>query len=307
MSLVPDISFCVICMKKVLSSEKSLQCGNTCERLFHAACINVSDSEYRRLKADSGRQWQCDRFDCIKLNLHPLNKLLNRFDTISSQMATIITKLDDLASIHKDISSINTQINQVNEKLTNIEPRIIDSENRIKTLEDEVLVLKNGNPSSSNVETILEEINDRELRSRNIIFYNVPESSSSSTSIRIDHDKSITSKLIHSFCTSDPDCSFKLYRVGRPVKNKPRPLKVIFQTPNPVMDICKNFDPKRLVDIDPSLENVSLSRDRTLHERKYLSDLRATLKERTDKGENDLTIKYVNGTPKIVKQTPKNG
>jgi hypothetical protein len=40
----------------------------------------------------------------------------------------------------------------------------------------------------------------------------------------------------------------------------------------------------------------------------YISQcLRVTLKERTDRGENNLTIKYINGTPKIVsKLAPKN-
>lgn len=306
MSLIPDNSICVVCMRKVLDSDKGLQCENICERWFHAFCVNVPDPEYRRLASDGNRKWTCARFDCTELNKHPLNNLQSKFDTISMQMAAIITKLDDLSSITKDISSIKSQLVQVNEKLSNIEPRITDSENRIKSLEDEVLGLKNCKESGSNVESVLEEINDRERRSRNVIIYNLPESASSTISVRIDHDKNLISKLTNVLCTTNPVTIFKSYRIGRSSKNKIRPLKVIFKDSGCVMDFCKNFDQKSLPDLDPNLKNVSVSRDRTPNERKHLFDLRAALKDRTESGETDLTIKYINGTPKIVKQTPKN-
>lgn len=51
--------------------------------------------------------------------------------------------------------------------------------------------------------------------------------------------------------------------------------------------------------LDETLEGMSLSRDRTLMERRHLADLREALKARTEAGEHDLIIKYSNGIPKI--------
>jgi hypothetical protein len=249
MSLVPDHTFCLVCMKKVLETEKGLQCENKCLRWFHAACVNVSDSEYRKLSADNNRKWFCARYDCIEPNNHPLSGLLSRFETMSTQMATIISKLDILTTVPADISAIKNELANVNEKLDNIEPRIVSSEIKIKALEDEVQRIKNSN-SSSNVEQVVEEINDRERRSRNVIIYNLPESTSVTLATRIDHDKNLVSKLTSKFCSAEYDSSFKLYRIGRTQRNKTRPLKVVFNNTDPVFDLCKRFDQKALSDLD---------------------------------------------------------
>lgn len=37
-----------------------------------------------------------------------------------------------------------------------------------------------------------------------------------------------------------------------------------------------------------------------------MKKLRDELKQRTDDGEGDLTIKYIKGTPRIIKQESKN-
>ncbi|KAG8273693.1 hypothetical protein J6590_017015 [Homalodisca vitripennis] len=56
---------------------------------------------------------------------------------------------------------------------------------------------------------------------------------------------------------------------------------------------------------DLRISNVTVSRVRTEQERKHLTELRNQLEKRTNEGESGLTIKFVNGTPKIVKN-PKN-
>lgn len=311
MSLVPDITICIICMKKVLNEERGIQCESECDRWFHASCAGISDVEYRKLSSDDKKKWFCNRFDCTEVGRHPLNILISNFETISTQMAAMLSKLNDLTTIPNDISSINDSLVQVNEKLSNLEPRIIDSEKRIQALEDEVRVLKTSNSADpTNIESVLEEINDRERRTRNILIYNLPESTSNTTSSKLEHDKNLISKLTSTFCTSDSiDSSFKCHRIGQPSKdkNKPRPIKVMFKDPSVVTHFWKKFDQSRIAGIYPDSQNVSVGRDRTPAERKYLSELRETLKSRTDSGELDLTIKFINGAPKIIKKTSKNG
>lgn len=308
MSLVPNANVCLICMKIVLDDDKGIQCEHYCDRWFHAACVNLSDSEYQNLAADNNNSWVCNRHDCVKLADHPLNKLINNFETVSARMEALLTKLGNVTAISNDISSIKDQLIQVNEKLSNFEPRICDSENRIKLLEEEVKCLKNAenHGPNSNIETVIEEFHDRERRSRNVIVYNVPESKSRTVSVRIQQDDALISKLTSSFGSSELDYAFKSYRIGRPNKDKHRPLKVVFKNTSTVADFCKNFNPADLKNLDSDLHDVSLSRDRTPTERKYLNELRDTLKARTEGGETDLTIKFVNGVPKIVVNASKN-
>ncbi|KAG8284792.1 hypothetical protein J6590_095144 [Homalodisca vitripennis] len=48
------------------------------------------------------------------------------------------------------------------------------------------------------------------------------------------------------------------------------------------------------------------SRDRTPKEREYLTNLPRDMKDRQDKGERDITIRYKIGSPSIVKSNSKN-
>lgn len=66
---------------------------------------------------------------------------------------------------------------------------------------------------------------------------------------------------------------------------------------NDAVEIFKSFNPN---DVPDNLHGISISHDRTPRERAYLAELRATLKSRQDAGEDNLTIKFVNGAPKIV-------
>ncbi|KAG5879077.1 hypothetical protein JTB14_006345 [Gonioctena quinquepunctata] len=50
-------------------------------------------------------------------------------------------------------------------------------------------------------------------------------------------------------------------------------------------------------------KDVTIKEDKSKAERKYLQCLRQELKQRIDKGEIDLTMKYIEGIPKIITQT----
>lgn len=306
MSFLLDPLACIVCMKMVSDDERGVQCDSGCERWFHSSCVKISDAEYRKLASNSNTKWICNRSDCVKPNQHPLNQLVTKMESISSQMERMLNKLDALASLPDDVAAIKTELFTVNDKLNNFEPRISEAERRISALNDNLNALKAGGTGSVSVDSVIEEISDRNRRACNIILYGISECKSKTLSVRISHDNDLVSTLVQPFCKSGDDHSFKSFRIGKSSTAKPRPLKVIFKHSGSVQEFAKNFDSTVLSDINPNFENVSFSRDRTLHERKQLSDLRTQLKERQDGGEADLTIKYVNGAPKIVKKNPKN-
>lgn len=68
------------------------------------------------------------------------------------------------------------------------------------------------------------------------------------------------------------------------------------------MKLLKRFSAEELAEAVDRFSEISISRDKTL----LLNELRQTLDRRTKAGESNLIIKYVNGTPKIVNNNPKN-
>jgi len=90
---------------------------------------------------------------------------------------------------------------------------------------------------------------------------------------------------------------FKLIRLGRVQPNINRPLKVILKTKDQVINIISTFNTSKRA--NPAIV-ISISRDRTFMERKLVRQTYAELKERNEKGELGITIKYFNGMPRII-------
>lgn len=95
------------------------------------------------------------------------------------------------------------------------------------------------------------------------------------------------------------------FRLGRKQSGKPRPIKCILRCETEAVELLRSFNEKKrandeLLKIGAPLFGVSLSRDRTLAERNYLHELRQELERRINGGEEDLTIRYITGVPKIL-------
>lgn len=305
MSLLPEDSICLVCMKEVTDSDKGLQCESRCGRWFHSSCMSVSDSDYRKLANDNKLKWNCGRVDCTEPCQHPLNLMLGRFDSVTAQMTLVLSKLDKLSNIPSDINTIKNELVSVNEKLSSFEPRITEIEKRVETLEADVKRGQLHADGTAGVESVLEEINDRSRRLKNLILHDLPESGNNSMPKRVEHDNRLVSNLLIGFGINN--ANIKSFRIGKSLTgNKPRPLKVVLDSVNDVNEFAKKFDSSKLEGLDPLLSKVNFSRDKTLLERKHLANLRAELKRRSDAGETDLTIKYMQGVPKLVEKKSKN-
>ena len=87
----------------------------------------------------------------------------------------------------------------------------------------------------------------------------------------------------------------KLMRLGKYDPQKVRPIKVIFPTKEEALKILKQ---KNKLSKD---NEVYIKSDQTTEQRKYLKSVIQELEDRKVKGEINLKIKYILGTPKIVK------
>lgn len=259
----------------------------------------MTASEYKRYAENEKLNWCCGRTDCCKPNPESLlQEILNKLDTLATK-----SDLDVLAS---KITKISTDVADINDALSKMEPRLSAVEEDLTLVKNDLKSLHDSKADSLGMESVIEEIADRGRRSRNIILYDIPENKSKTLTVRVKHDNDLVLKLIESFCTPGRDNSFKSSRLGRIQGNRPRPLKIIFNSSDITVDFSKNFDSSVLSRIDDKLTGVSFSRDRTPSERKHLAELKSSLKRRIESGESDLTIKYMNGVPKIIKKASKN-
>lgn len=193
-------------------------------------------------------------------------------------------------------------------KTNNILSSIGQMAARMASLEGELSVFKNIPPAttttiSSNLQTnnfceIIAEINEQNYREKNIIICNIPESEGSTQADNMNSDTTSVKKIIFDLDNSTNSLDFKIYRIGKRDVNKPRGIKVEFP---------ESKWPKILLSKKHTLKNnIRMYPDLSIAQRNQLNDLRTELKNRQSSGEQDITIKYINNKPTIVKLSPKN-
>lgn len=122
------------------------------------------------------------------------------------------------------------------------------------------------------------------------------------------HDKEIIKDIVLSSGVDIVTDNVKFFRVGKstPGDNRPRPIKAIFPSIGEKNSVLMSFSSDKST-LNEKLKDIRLGRDRTPRELQTLTKLRDELNQRLARGEKDLTIKYINGTPKIQKaEKPKN-
>lgn len=131
-----------------------------------------------------------------------------------------------------------------------------------------------------------------------MIICNVPESRNSDSYQKKIFDKSKIDTII--LVSGDNASEYKAFlRIGKKVPSKARLTKLILKSKDLGLTLLKIFNPKNLQD-SQDLSEVHLSSDKTPQEMAHLRELREELKNSTEAGESDLTIKYSNGTPTSV-------
>lgn len=177
--------------------------------------------------------------------------------------------------------------------------KINDLSVEVEKLKKVVSELETQNNCLNNSE-VLAEIEERINRSYNVIIYNVAESSADNVSQRIEDDKAVINNIL-----SETSISFEINKVVRIGKkqfnnneNKIRPVKVIFSSASTAKEILKNKNKLHTT-------KYRLANDFTPNQLKYMHNLRNELAQRVGNGEN-LTIRYINGIPKIAAPKPKN-
>jgi hypothetical protein len=141
-------------------------------------------------------------------------------------------------------------------------------------------------------------MDERKLRAKNVILYNIPECQSNSSTVRIAEDLTKVKSAIQDTNTDLVVEEVKVYRLGVLKENKVRPIKIEFKDASLAREILAKRVKFR--------NGVKANNDLTFLQRNQLMDLRKELETRISAGETNITIKYINSVPKIISTIPKN-
>lgn len=180
----------------------------------------------------------------------------------------------------------------------------IVTEKKVEGLQQTVELLKQEcmYPSTCSTnevqEDIIAEVNERELRSKNIIISGIPEPESLNKVERIKIDKNEVTSVIKQIDNNFPEPE-RILRLGKYDVKKTRPIKLCFKSQEIAKSILRNRN-------NIKTENIKIYSDQTPKQQKYLKNLKDELNRRQEKEEKNLIIKYHNGVPQIVKKPSKN-
>lgn len=246
-----------------------------------------------------------------------LNKMQESISEVKTQIEEIKTSNEKTNNLFREsITDIKIQMNElkstssnillehnnIKSKVTLLENKISTNENKIKSLESippkyELTTSTNINAVLSSNECLIREIRDRQEREKNIIIMGIPEQNCQSTEERIYKDE-IEVMAVTQSIYKDIQKPLKIIRLGKYNPTKNRRIKVCYDSKEPAKQLLRG---KIKV---PG--NIKIYSDQTPAQIKYLQSLKEELLRRTSNGENDLTIKYINGTPTITKNITKN-
>lgn len=229
-----------------------------------------------------------------KLKSHPACLNLSRHD-ITQLKAT-----DRNTIFHCDPCTNNKNDNNVMISIvTQLTKRIEEMATQISNLTKNLSTMTTAGLSPEMTEDIISEATERQKRASNIIIHNLEEGDENGTLQSKEMDKTATIKLLNNHAGINLN-NIQVFRLGKPIPNKIRPLKVLLNNTNDAITILKNYKNNL-----PQGSNLQITSDKTLKQREFMKKLQQELQQRMSTGETNIKIKYLNGTPKIV-ISPKN-
>lgn len=263
---------CAVCLKR-LTKKQNLQCG-FCQEFLHISCANIDEASLAAMKSVPYLTWKCHK--C--------------YEKTSADDEEVIQNVPDSKSCE------GCKI------LPALQASIVALTNAVKALEAEIKDIKKEKmEEKSGAEIIINEIMEREERSKNIILFNLEEKYEEDKMIMKEHDIKMAKKVIREICPDLDTNNIKTFRIGKKNGANRRALKVCLNNKGDAMKIIKNK--KKLRD---SNSTVSIVLDQTTMQRDYYRKIQDELNNRKENGESNLFIKYENGIPKISKKYQPN-
>jgi cell division protein FtsB len=214
-----------------------------------------------------------DIMNTLKIMRNDIQSINTKMLTQENTSTAILTRMDSLSA---EIASLKKENEELKKDVDNLKKNSVDS-NSLPNVANDICGLD-----------LVKEIQEREIKSRNILLFNVDES--------IDDEAKLVADLIE---TLHIDVSISsVVRLGTR-SNKPRPVRVIFNSPQSVFAVLKT---KKVLSNIPRWKNVSVTTDLTFHQRSSLSALKKERDRRNGSDDGGWFIKYFRGSPRLVQK-----
>lgn len=240
---------CGKCDKVVGKMEHGLKC-DMCEMWHHTDCEGVPDSLYRAIQetdqgASQGLRWFCKKCNKFATGfMAGLNRLSMRQDALEEKVKDIE---DHVAAKFKEVGQSQAELTR-----------------------------KVDNAVATSAKESLREMEDRELRKNNVIFFGIQECPDIDPEVRKLEDK----KRVNNTISGGLDCIAEVtqtYRLGAKTSSdskelKPRPLLVKLQNSQQAQNIIKSAR-KLKEHKDEKFQNITVKKDMTFLEREEMRKL----------------------------------
>ncbi|VVC44102.1 Hypothetical protein CINCED_3A014587 [Cinara cedri] len=221
--------------------------------------------------------------------LDSLIKAVNDLKTSNNKLVSSINSLfDKVATITNKINGHSAQLNTLSSELASLTTKVETLEANIASSNTKSSILINDN--------LISEMIDRQSRRNNVLFFNLPEALNDLTNAS--SDSTFIQNILDFLNLKSKSNS--VTRLGKPSSSnttKPRPVKLRFSDQK---DIFELFSYQNKLKSNSTWKDLRFSSDRTKQQQEYMSHLRQELLNRQSNGEQDLIIKYIKGTPKII-------
>lgn len=295
-----------MCSKKASGSGSSPDLSSThldCEDTFvNNRKRRGTDIECLKELSDFRREMFAHIEDCSN------KQNINIAQLFREEMSILRAEIGSIKSANADLAQENKKIQK---EVQDIKLANISIENKIANIEEDVKKIKIAEkipaPTQPDLpqalskkslplynEDTLREVQERIERQKNIIATGIPEIDTNDSEQRRQNDQQEVIKFIYTIYNDCPN-PVKVFRLGKYTPGKNRLLKVCFSCPETVKSILRK---QQRTD-----GGVRFFSDQTPAQKLFMESIKAEIVSREKNGENNLTIKYINNIPTIIKKS----
>ncbi|KAK2575281.1 hypothetical protein KPH14_008133 [Odynerus spinipes] len=291
---------CKGCLTKVA---KPVSCG-VCGIVSHPGCVQRTGHPSTKGKF----------LDCVPCDASQASNSPTIYPVLDSRDRAMLDHFRQICREELDnilTAKLQTFERHFSEVIEGVKSELTDISVRVCTLETKIGSLSSSSTTSSplapcNVEDVISELADRDRRSRNIMIFNLEETSSETSSAtnsnaaagdnfaaNVALDKQLVDSILKQISPTGEVIKINhLSRVGSTQRGRPRPAKVVLDSRAEVMEVLKNTGRYK--------GPARITEDCTAKQRAYLRSLRTELNHLHETGDVHKTIRFVNGVPRIV-------
>lgn len=227
---------CGKCKKEVRGSDNGVRC-DWCELWYHAGCEGVQLDVYRVLQRNKDQPWYCRNYRPLMRNMGKMNEKL--FQENEKMKQRIQEGLGNLKrEVTEDVA--NAVLRKMKREITT--------------------------DMTKKMTGRIEEIEEIQRREKNLVIYNIPESSQEQTEERVHEDVNKCKKLIQDDLQVGGVSFTKVIRIGKKEQGRNRPILLKMENKEDkwrALSKAKNLKHSQ----DPVTKKIGISPDLTRNQR----------------------------------------